>query len=118
MIVVVVIILILGFVVYRYLAKGMDVTGKTNMKIPVAIYAIVISLMLYTAISTFFLDTWSFDQALLVAIGAILFYLSDILNAISRFVDIFPLHRLWIMSTYHLAQMCITIGATLHFTMM
>jgi uncharacterized membrane protein YhhN len=108
-------LLILGVWVYRHLARGMDASKQGRMKNPIAFYAIVISIMLYTAMSTLFLSSWRFEHALFVAVGALLFYLSDILNAIARFVDSFPHYRLWVMTTYHLAQMGIAVGVTLHY---
>ena len=43
-------ILIVSIGIYRILAKGIDASGKKQLKIPVAIYALVISVMLYSAI--------------------------------------------------------------------
>jgi len=38
------------------------------------------------------------------------------MNAWVRFVALIPNYRVWIMSTYHLAQMCLAVGAALHFS--
>ena len=52
----------------------------------------------------------------IVLLAAFLFFVSDIMNAWVRFVALIPNHRLWIMSTYHFAQMCIAVGAALHYS--
>jgi uncharacterized membrane protein YhhN len=102
--------------VYVRLAAGMQVLGMKNMRIPVLFYTVVITIMLYSALMTLFNDYWNFYSSILVSVGAILFLVSDIMNAWARFVNRIPNHRLWIMSTYHLAQLCIAIGAVLHFS--
>jgi uncharacterized membrane protein YhhN len=102
--------------VYVRLAAGMQVLGKKQMRIPVLFYTIVITIMLYSALMTLFNPDWDFYSSILVSIGAILFLVSDIMNAWVRFVVLIPNHRLWIMSTYHLAQLCIAVGAALHFS--
>jgi uncharacterized membrane protein YhhN len=104
--------------VYVKLARGMQQTGKTRMRIPVLIYTIVIALMLYSAVMSLFDETWSLLPAAIVSVGALLFLISDIMNAWVRFVGPIKNHRLWIMSTYHLAQIGIAFGATLHFMML
>jgi hypothetical protein len=73
--------------------------------------------MLYSALLSLFDENWTMLPAVIVSVGAILFLISDIMNAWVRFVGPIKNHRLWIMSTYHLAQVGITFGATLHFVM-
>lgn len=91
-----------GFYVYLrpYLAE---------MKIPVLVYAFVISLMgIMAANRKGRINTLSFD---LVMWGAALFILSDSILAYNRFVLPFETSGLLIMSTYMLAQYLITMGA-------
>lgn len=102
--------------VYVRLAGGMRVSGKEHMRIPVLFYTVVIVLMLFSALMTLFNDGWDLLPSVLVSVGALIFLVSDIMNAWVRFVALIPNHRLWIMSTYHLAQVCIAIGAALHFS--
>jgi uncharacterized membrane protein YhhN len=102
--------------IYVRLAAGMQVSGKKGMRIPVLFYTIVITIMLYSGLMTLFNDDWSLFASILVSVGAFLFLVSDIMNAWVRFVKRIPNHRLWIMSTYHLAQLCIAVGAALHFS--
>ena len=101
---------------YARLAAGMERSGKSKMRFPVMIYTIVIMLMVYTALLSLFDPAWSLPSALLVSAGAVLFLISDILNGWVRFVGPIREHRILIMTTYHLGQMGLTIGAALHFT--
>ncbi|MBI9051055.1 MAG: lysoplasmalogenase [Anaerolineaceae bacterium] len=98
-------------VVY-YLFKGMDANNTQRMKIPVGIYAVIITLMLISALETFFYQ-WPMVASILVSLGALSFYISDIMNAWARFVGPITHERLKIMSTYHAAQILITIGIVL-----
>jgi uncharacterized membrane protein YhhN len=102
--------------VYVRLASGMQTTGQDRMRIPVLFYTIVISLMLFSALLTLFRSEWELLPALLVSVGALLFLISDIMNAWARFVGPIPNHRVWVMSTYHLAQVGIAAGAAIHFS--
>jgi len=109
-------LLVVAFIfVYQKLSQGMQASGKSNMRVPVAIYAVVISIMLYAALMTIFNLTWQPSHAGLVSSGALLFFVSDILNAWTRFVSPFPNDRLYTMITYHLGQIGLAVGATLHF---
>lgn len=109
-------VLVTAFVIiYRKLARGMLANNKANMRIPVAIYAIVISIMLYAALITNYDAAWQSSHAIIVSVGALLFYLSDILNAWTRFVNPFPYDRLLTMIAYHLGQIALAAGAALHF---
>ena len=110
------ILIIVSGWIYVQLANGMQASGKDRMRIPVLIYTIVISLMLFSALLTLFRDEWMLLPSVLVSVGALLFLISDILNAWVRFVRPFPNQRLWVMSSYHLAQMGIAVGVAIHFS--
>ena len=109
-------LIIVSWWIYFRLKSGMETSGKERMRIPVLIYTIVISLMLFSALMTLFNPEWEFLPSILVSIGAFLFLISDIMNAWVRFVSLLPNYRLWIMSTYHFAQICIAIGVSRHFS--
>lgn len=115
LIIAIILILVSGWV-YVKLAGGMQAMGKNRMRIPVLIYTIVIALMLFLALLTLFNKEWTLLPSVLVSVGASLFFISDIMNAWARFVASIPNHRLWIMSTYHLAQIGIATGAAIHFS--
>ncbi|WP_333693939.1 lysoplasmalogenase [Flavobacterium sp.] len=76
-----------------------------EMKIPVTVYAIVISMMLFMSIKAFF--QWGKPSNFWVLIGAILFVISDSILAINKFHSPVPMSSFWIMSTYLGAQFCI-----------
>lgn len=75
-----VVLLVLSIVAYLYLRPGLG-----SMKVPVIFYILIISLMVNRAISTFCGDYFTLTQAWLVSVGAILFWLSDLLLATNRF---------------------------------
>lgn len=109
------IIILVSGTVYRKLAQGLKASGKTRMITPVFIYAIVISFMLFATLNTLLIYNWNYAAALPVSFGALLFYISDILNAWHRFVKPLPAGRLKIMATYHLAQIGLAAGVVVHF---
>jgi uncharacterized membrane protein YhhN len=79
-----------------------------NMKIPVIAYLIVIVSMVTTARERFKkCDPSSFWQ---VFIGALLFFISDGMIALSKFYKAFPESGVLIMGTYATAQLLIVMG--------
>jgi uncharacterized membrane protein YhhN len=74
------VLLVVGVAVYRYLRPGLG-----PMNVPVILYMLVICLMVNRAISTFFGDAFSTTQGWLITLGAILFWLSDLVLAVNRF---------------------------------
>lgn len=93
-----------------YLAKILSVLLPTlgNLKIPVSIYALTISVMLVTALRGAFM--WHNKSKYTVLIGAIFFVTSDSILAIDKFYEPISLATFWIMLTYLIAQFCITYG--------
>ena len=79
-----------------------------NLKLPVGIYAMTISIMLIMAIKGAF--NWENNSKYLVLIGATFFVASDSLLAINKFHSPIPQASLWIMVTYLVAQLYITNG--------
>jgi alkylglycerol monooxygenase len=76
---------------------------------PVAVYALVISLMAAQAIGRAWLQR---DRAsVLVAAGAVAFVISDTLLALNRFVSPLPASAVWVLGSYYAAQ-CLIIGGT------
>jgi len=85
-----------------------------GLKIPVMIYAMVITIMTMQALFRLgFTSTKSFS---LIFIGAIFFMVSDAALAINKFMHVFPMASLVIMSTYIIAQYLIVEGAIAHYT--
>ena len=83
-----------------------------DLKIPVVIYAAVLTYMVVTALFRFGKTTTA--SFTMVFGGAILFMISDSLIAISKFLDPIEYGRFWIMSTYIGAQFLIVKGLLKH----
>ena len=111
-----VVLLVVVLVVIYLLFKGMDKNNMQRMKFPVGIYAVIITVMVISAIETFFFQ-WPLTASILVTLGAVSFYVSDIMNAWTRFVGPIKHGRFKIMSTYHTAQILITVGIVFAITL-
>lgn len=94
-----------GAVMYAILFPGLGPV----LQVAVAAYAVVIALMAAQAIgrATVLRD----PAAVAVAVGAVLFMLSDALLAINRFATPLPLAQLWVLGTYYAAQLLIASQA-------
>lgn len=66
--------------IYRYLLPNLG-----DMKIPVLLYVVIISLMVNRALSVFSGTYFNRTQAILITAGALLFYVSDVILALHRF---------------------------------
>lgn len=108
-------VLVFGVLITKKLIQSLRNSGRENLVLPIAVYALVISAMLFFATIRFFDTSWSTSSSYLVALGALSFYSSDVLNAWQRFVTEFPNDRLIIVGLYHLGQFAIGIGVVLHF---
>lgn len=87
--------LVAGVAFYVYLLPGLG-----SMKGPVILYTLIITLMVNRAVSTFFGDAFTTTQAWLITLGAILFWLSDMMLAINRFRHPFKANRLSLILYY------------------
>ena len=85
--------------------------GLGGLLIPVALYALVISAMLWRALARTLATGISRRSAWLAALGAALFVVSDSLIGINRFVSPFPEARYLIILTYWLGQWGIAASA-------
>ena len=109
------VILLTAFQIFRRIAAGLDSTNNSDLKLPVMVYTIVISLMLLSALLTFLRPEWNFLPSILVSFGAMLFFLSDTFLAWNKFVAPIRYRNLLVIVNYHLGQMLIILGALLHF---
>jgi uncharacterized membrane protein YhhN len=89
--------------------------GLRKLAGPTLFYAFLINLMLFAALLSLFRPDWSLGPAVLVSLGAILFYISDLTNAWIRFVNPLRGGRVAIMLTYHLGQFLLMIGVVMQF---
>jgi uncharacterized membrane protein YhhN len=99
----------------RRILAGVRQKGLLRMVRPVGIYGMVITLMLLSAMLTLFNSAWSASASGLVALGAALFYFSDVLLAWNKFVNPIKNGRLADMILYHLGQFALVAGVILQF---
>jgi alkenylglycerophosphocholine hydrolase len=99
---------------FPILSKSLADQGKSKLKVPVLIYSIVISAMVYSAMMTFTRPGWTAAAALAGSLGALLFFTSDSILAWDRFVRPLSHARLKTMVFYHLGIIGIILGAILH----
>lgn len=95
-------------VVYAVICTLYIVPAAGDMMIPVTAYMIAISLM---AIAAGFRDDPRF---LWVAMGALIFMVSDTLIAVNRFVSPFEYSGIAVMTSYYAAQLLICVGIVRH----
>ncbi len=108
------VILLLGifiYLLYPRLGRGLKQKGENRLRMAVLAYALVISLMVYSALMTLTRPGWSIAAAVSASVGALLFYASDAMLAWDRFVKPLSHARLRVMVSYHLGQVGILLGA-------
>ncbi|RZJ53560.1 MAG: lysoplasmalogenase [Flavobacterium sp.] len=98
--------LVIGVYLIGMLSALLPTLG--DLKIPVIVYASIISLMLFFAFSG--LLTWEKPGNQYVFIGAVVFVLSDSILAVDKFYNPIQKSSVFIMSTYLVAQYLIVTG--------
>jgi len=95
--------------VYRYLNPGL---GK--MRLPVILYMAVISIMVQRTLALASVYAGPATQPALMVTGAVLFYLSDVILAVNKFLlaGQMPHYRLWNLSAYYTGQLLIALSAS------
>lgn len=96
--------------IVRRLVLSMREKGQTQLVIPVILYSIIISMMLYAALVTLLDINWKTNASLLVAAGALLFYMSDLILAWNRFVSSIKNGGTLNIVFYHLGQILLVSG--------
>jgi uncharacterized membrane protein YhhN len=89
--------------------------GMNSLILPVEIYALTISIMLFFAVRTLADPAWQTNATGLISAGAFLFYISDLILAWNRFVAPIQNGRLLNIVAYHLGQIALIVGAAMHF---
>lgn len=100
------ILLVIAVSYYRLLAPNLG-----SMKIPVIVYIVIITLMVSRALSTFASPVFSTAQAWMVAGGAVLFYISDVILAANRFWQPWKYQRIS-LAFYYSGQFLIALAAS------
>lgn len=83
-----------------------------SMRMPVGVYAAVISFMLWMAIGLLSVSAFPNVAGWLVASGALLFYLSDMILAINKFAKPFPSARALNLTAYYAGQTLIALSTS------
>lgn len=104
-----------GLRVIRRILSAMTAKGQARMRSPVAVYGAVISLMLLSAMLKLTDPGWGAGASLLVALGAFLFFLSDIVLAWNKFVTPIQNGRMLNIGLYHLGQIALIAGVVMQF---
>ncbi len=108
-----VIVAAIGVTLYRSIAAGLRRQGQRALLVPVALYSVVLSLMLFSAWATLFRPEWTSLRRGLVIVGASLFFGSDAMLAWDRFVAPSSRLRLLVIVTYHLGQVALAASIAL-----
>jgi len=82
-----------------------------TMRLPVIVYIVVISVMVNRAVSVLAGDAFSRTQGLMVVMGAMLFYVSDIMLAASRFWKLWRYNRIS-LAFYYSGQILFALTAS------
>jgi len=101
--------------IIRRIVDAILAKGENRLINPVIVYTVVISVMLYSALSTLYDPTWKMNAALLVGAGAFLFCTSDVILAWNKFVSPIKNGRVWNIAIYHLGQIGLIAGVISHF---
>ena len=109
-------IIIIGILIGLRLAEGIKKNGEDRLFGLIFVYSLAISYMLFSTWYKFLDTDWGLGEALLLAGGAMFFYISDSLIAWDRFVSKFNYAHLSIMITYHLGQLGIAAGVMIRLT--
>lgn len=104
-----------GAKVIRRILVSVIEKGHARMRLPVIVYSVVISVMLLSAMVKLNDLNWNAGAAVLVAIGAFLFYLSDIVLAWNKFVQPFQHGRIYNIALYHLGQIALIVGVVFQY---
>ncbi|MBN1306154.1 MAG: lysoplasmalogenase [Anaerolineales bacterium] len=100
----------------RPIVNGVRARGQDRLVVPVIVYSTVITLMLLAAFLTLFRSGWHLPAALTVSLGALLFFVSDVILAWNRFVAPIKNGRMINIGLYHLAQIILIVGVGLQFS--
>ncbi|MCG8339445.1 MAG: lysoplasmalogenase [Proteobacteria bacterium] len=87
--------------------------GLGSMKVPTFFYILIITLMVNCALLTFSVEAFNPTQAGYLAVGALLFYVSDVMLAINKFRFPFKLNRIS-LAFYFSGQLLIALST--HYT--
>jgi len=105
-----------GARVIRHILTSVAASGNVRMRLPIIVYSVVISLMLLSAMIKLNDLSWNAGASLLVALGAFLFYISDIVLAWNKFVAPIQNGRIYNIAAYHLGQITLIAGVIVQYS--
>jgi len=111
----IVLLAINGVRLIRRIVSSIKAKGQTRLVYPVIVYSIVITVMLYAAMTTISNPAWTTRAAFFVSVGAFLFYLSDLILAWNKFVTPIKNGRILNIAAYHLGQIGLITGVISQF---
>ncbi len=104
-----------AYALYRQIAAGLAQKPEAAALRPsVLVYTVVLSLMLASAVLTLNRPEWSRASAGFAVAGGLLFFISDSLLAMDRFVSPIRHGKLIVHATYHLGQVGLMLGMAMH----
>lgn len=92
--------------------QGLRRSNRTKLVPPVFAYVVLISVMVLTALTAPGANDWDRGSILTAAVGSLLFYTSDALIGLHRFVRELSWAPVTIMVTYHLGQVGLAYSLT------
>jgi len=98
-----------GGLMHRRVTVAMKEGGHTKLVLPVAVYMTVITAMAWRSVAVLFQPGLPV-RGWLIAVGAVLFVISDSLLAWDRFVKPIPWRSALVMGTYYTAQYCFALS--------
>ena len=101
--------------VMRRIISAVRAKGQTRLVNPVILYSVVITVMLYAAMTTISNPDWSTSASFFVSVGAFLFYISDLILAWNKFVTPIKNGRVLNIAAYHLGQIGLIAGVISQF---
>ncbi len=99
-------LLVVGVAFFLYLRPSLG-----TMKGPVIVYILVISFMVNRGVALFESEAFTPVQAWMIALGAILFYVSDVILALARYARPFRYNRIS-LAFYYAGQALIALAAS------
>ncbi|HWI62872.1 MAG TPA: lysoplasmalogenase [Symbiobacteriaceae bacterium] len=101
-----------GYLIRR-MEEGMRASGQRALLVPVTVYIAVIAVMVWRSVGLVFQPGALPVSGALVAVGAVLFCVSDTILGWNKFVRPVAHRDLLVMSTYFAAQYCFALSCTL-----
>jgi len=101
--------LVLGRLLLPRIVRALDGGDRGALRGPVIGYSVVLSLMLVSALSTWFRPEWSAEARVAASVGGVLFYASDLMLAWNEFVAPSKLLGMAVIVVYHVGQLALVL---------